>query len=291
MRIVSLLPAATEIVAALGLRSQLVGRSHECDYPLDVAELPALTRARLDSSRSSGAIDAEVKRVLAAGLPLYELDEAQLASLQPDLVVTQEACEVCAVSYEQVECTLARLPVQARIVSLKPAFLGDILRDVRIVADACEISEVGEELARGLAARLERLDQSRPPGPRPRIAVVEWLSPPMLAGHWTPELIEAAGGEPVGAAAGGPSPYASFDEIAALQPDVVVVAACGMDLDRTRREAEPHRERLRALAPRVLLFDGNAYVNRPGPRVVDAAETLAAFLRGESVPAERGCRL
>jgi iron complex transport system substrate-binding protein len=291
MRIVSLLPAATEIVCALGLGDRLVGRSHQCDFPATVADLPALTRARVDSSLPSAELDAQVRTIFEQRLPLYELDEARLTELRPDVVVTQEACEVCAVSYDQVVGTLRRTPVQAQVVSLKPAFLGDVLRDMRTVADACDIGERGRRVVAELDARLEAARRRVPAGARPRVALVEWLAPPMLAGHWTPEIVEAAGGVPVGPEPGSPSPYATWEEIRALQPDVVVVAPCGMDLERTRHEAQPHVDTLRALAPRVFLLDGNAYLNRPGPRLVDAVEILQAWLRGENVPTHIGCAL
>lgn len=277
LRIVTLLPAATEIVCALGLRDQLVGRSHCCDFPEDVAALPALTRARVDSTRPSGELDAEVRRVRQRAMPLYDLDEGRLAALAPDVVVTQEACEVCAVSYDQVADTVRRAGVPARIVSLQPARLADVVEDVRRVAQACGVRERGEIVALSLDARLRAA--ARPPLSRPRIALVEWLEPLMLAGHWVPEAVEAAGGTYVGPAPGEPSPYASWEELRALRPDALVVAPCGFDLERTRAEAAPHERLLHALAPRVLLMDGNAYWNRPGPRLVDAVETLADWLR------------
>ena len=273
----TLLPAATEIVCALGLREQLVGRSHCCDFPADVAALPALTRARVDSTRPSGPLDAEVRRVREQALPLYELDERRLAALAPDIVVTQEACEVCAVSYEQVAETIRRSSAPSRIVSLQPARLADVVEDVRRVAEACDVAVRGDQLARALTARLGKAT-GRALAARPRVALVEWLDPLMLAGHWVPEAVEAAGGRYVGPAPGRPSPYASWDELATLRPDAVVVAPCGFDLPRVRAEAAPYHETLRALAPRVLLMDGNAYWNRPGPRLVDAIEMLAAWL-------------
>jgi iron complex transport system substrate-binding protein len=287
---VALLPAATEIVCALGLRAQLVGRSHCCDFPADVAALPALTRARVDQARPGRELDAEVRRVRAQALPLYDLDERRLAALAPAVVVTQEACEVCAVSLAQVEATLRRAWLPARVVSLAPARLDDVIEDVRRVADACGVGARGEALAGSLRARL-RAVADRAGHARPRIALVEWLDPPMLAGHWVPEAVEASGACFLGPAPGDPSPYASWDEVRALRPDVVVVAPCGFDLARVRTEAAPHRDLLRSLAPRVLLMDGNAYWNRPGPRLVDAVETLAAWLRGEPVAPERALAL
>lgn len=282
MKIVSLLPAATEIVCALGLRGSLVGRSHECDHPEDVADLPSLTKARVDSSLPSAELDAEVRRIVQERLPIYLLDSARLAALAPDVIVTQEACEVCAIAYDQVVASVRRLAQPPAIVSLKPTHLADIPGDVRRVAAACAVADHGESVAADLERRLREVaSTSAAEEARPRVVVVEWLGPFMLAGHWVPEAVVAAGGRALGPGPGLPSPYASLEEIRALRPDAVVVAPCGFDLERTVAEAAPHAEVLRSLAPRVLLMDGNAYLNRPGPRVVDAVETLAAWLRGE----------
>lgn len=287
MRVVCLLPAATEIACALGLRESLVGRSHECDFPPDVAALPALTRPRVDPALPGARIDEEVQRLAAARLPLYMLDEARLAALAPDVVVTQEACEVCAVSYEQVVASLRRTAFRARVVSLRPARLDDVLTDVRAVADACGVTDRGQAVVADLRGRLRRIAAAAPLNPRPRVAVIEWLEPPMLAGHWVPDCISAAGGEPVGLAPGEPSPYATWDEVRALRPDAVVVAPCGFDLPRTMREAAPLAATLRSLAPRVLLMDGNAYLSRPGPRLVDAVEEIAAWVDRRQVDAAK----
>ena len=291
MRIVCLLPAATEIVCALGLRESLVGRSHECDFPEDVKALPALTRARVDPSLPSARLDEEVRRIVAARLPIYMLDEKLLAALAPDVVVTQAACEVCAVAYDQVVDSVRRTAVRARVVSLQPSRLAGVLEDVETVAEACGIGGHGRAVAASLQARLDRVAASSLPTVRPRVAVVEWLSPPMLAGHWVPDAIQAVGGVAVGPAAGAPSPYATWDEIRFLAADAVMVAPCGFDLRRTVLEAAPVAETLRGLAPRVLLMDGNAYLNRPGPQIVEAIETIAAWLRGEPVPEERALPL
>jgi len=285
-RIVSLLPAATEIVCALGLRGRLVGRSHECDFPEDVAALPVLTSARVDSSLASGALDAQVRAILEQELPLYALDEAQLSALAPDVVITQASCEVCAIDFELVETTLARTSSRAKLISLQPARLGDVLDDIAAVAAACGVAERGAEVVRGLRRRLETI--APPAGARPRVAVVEWLAPPMLAGHWIPDCIAAAGGEPVGPPPGVPSPYATWDEIRALRPDAVVLGLCGFDLERTLHESRAYEDELRSVCDRVLFMDGNAHLNRPGPRLVDAAEIIGGWLRGEAVPRGTG---
>jgi iron complex transport system substrate-binding protein len=289
VRIVTLLPAATEIVCALGLRESLVGRSHACDFPADVAGLPVLTRSRVEASLPSARLDDEVRRVRSAGEPLYLLDEERLAALAPDVVVTQAACEVCAVSYEQVAEVAQRAALAARVVCLLPSRLADVLEDVRRVAAACGVAAKGDALAAGLRGRLEATRTAR--SASPRVAVIEWLEPPMLAGHWVPEAVEAAGGRPVGPAPGQPSPYATWDEVRALHPDAVVVAPCGFDLARTRREAEPLAATLLSLAARMLLLDGNAYLNRPGPRLAEAVETLAAWLRDDVADGVRACAM
>jgi len=286
MKIVSLLPAATEIVCALGLREDLVARSHECDFPAGVEALPALTRARVDSSSTSAEIDEQVRKVVASRLPIYTLDEAKLAALAPDVVVTQEACEVCAISHDQVVAAVRRASAGAKVLALSPSRLDHIIEDVRRVAGACGVSERGFTVAEDLRRRLKQA-AARTTG-RPRVAVIEWLAPVMLAGHWVPDSIRAAGGIAVGPEPGDPSPYTTWDEVRALEPDAVIVAPCGFDLDRTLRESALFADRLRALAPRVLLLDGNAYLNRPGPRIVEAVETIAAWLNGAVVPADRG---
>ena len=287
MKIVSLLPAATEIVCALGLREQLVARSHECDFPAGVETLPALTRARVDSSLDSAAIDDQVREVVAARLPIYTLDESLLAALAPDVVVTQEACEVCAISYDQVVGALRRTSAGAEVVSLSPTRLDHIVEDVLRVARACGVEGRGVTVADDLRRRLEQA-AARPLPKRPRVAVIEWLAPVMLAGHWVPDAIRAAGGIAVGPIPATLLRTARGKRCARSRPTPSIVAPCGFDLDRTIRESAPFRRP--AARPRAagLLLDGNAYLNRPGPRIVEAVETIAAWLRGEPVPAERG---
>jgi iron complex transport system substrate-binding protein len=286
MKVVSLLPAATEIVCALGLREELVARSHECDFPAGVEALPALTRARVDSSSTSAEIDEQVRRVVASRLPIYTLDEAKLGALAADVVVTQQACEVCAISYDQVVAAVHGASAGAQVLALSPSRLDHIIEDVRRVAGACGVPERGSTVAEDLRRRLEQAATRTTR--RPRVAVIEWLAPVMLAGHWVPDSIQAAGGIAVGPEPGHPSPYTTWDELRALEPDAVIVAPCGFDLARTLRESIPFADRLNGLAPRVLLLDGNAYLNRPGPRIVEAVETIAAWLNGGVVPADRG---
>jgi iron complex transport system substrate-binding protein len=286
MKIVSLLPAATEIVAALGLADRLVGRSHECDFPEGVEALPALTRARVDSALPSAELDQAVRRLVAERLPIYMLDAARLAGLAPDVVVTQAACEVCAVSHVQVVESLKRTAFAAEVVTLSPSRLEHVLEDIRSVARACGVAERGERVVGDLRRRLEAPVGQATAKP-PRVAVVEWLAPLMLAGHWVPDVVAAAGAVSVGPPPGEPSPYADWEALSALRPDAIVVAPCGFDLERTVREAGAHLAQMYRVAPRVLLMDGNAYLNRPGPRLVDAAEVLASWLRGAAIPPDR----
>jgi iron complex transport system substrate-binding protein len=203
------------------------------------------------------------------------------------VVVTQAACEVCAIAYDQVRASLQRTAPDAVLVSLQPQRLTDVLDDIVEVARACGVGERGTAVVRRLTDRLDAVGASalRPP---PRVAVVEWLAPLMLAGHWVPDVIERAGATPVGPAAGTPSPYASWDELRALRPDALVVAPCGFDLERTLAESAPVAGQLRSVCDRVLFLDGNVYLNRPGPRLVEAVETIGAWLRGAEPSAERG---
>ncbi len=289
LRIVSLFPAATEIVCGIGLHDRLVGVSHECNWPPTVAPLPRLTRSRIDSSADSGAIDAQVKRVATAGQPLYELDVARLLELRPDLIVAQAQCDVCAVSVEAVTAAVRTHPglSAAQVLALNPRSLGDVLADVERLGVAA--GAANEALAYAGALR-ERIDaMQRPAGTNPvrspRVVVIEWIEPLMIAGNWTPELVALAGGEYGLATAGAPSRYVTWREVVDYAPEVVVVAPCGFDLTRSRREAGrlerlPGWDDLPATRlGQVYVVDGDAYLNRPGPRLVDSLEWLAAQLR------------
>ncbi len=289
-RIVTLVPSATEVVCALGLGERLVGRSHECDHPGWVARLPAVTRAEVDSSRSSREIDADVRGRLAEALSLYAVDRERLAALRPDLVVTQDQCEVCAVSLAAVETALAEWTGGSpRLVSLRPARLADVWDDVRRVADAAGIPETGAELAGRLAARVAEAAGRTEGRARPTVAAIEWLDPLMAAGNWVPELIELAGGRDVFATPGAHAPSLTWDDLRAADPEVIVTMPCGFDIARTRAELAALTDRpgwsaLRAVRDgRVYLSDGNQYFNRPGPRLADSAEILAEILHPGAV--------
>jgi iron complex transport system substrate-binding protein len=278
VRIVSLLPAATEIVCGLGLRSSLVGCSHECDYPESVRGLPQLTRPKIDSRRSSREIDEAVRETAASGAPLYLLDEEGILALAPDLVLTQETCEVCAISKEDVVSCLRRRGLPAQVLSFSPPRLADVFSGIEEIGRACGRPGDGRSFADALRARLP-FPEGRPGGPR--VAILEWLDPPFLAGHWAPDLVSAAGGHPVGLAPGEASRASTWDGFRGLDAEVLLVSPCGFDLARTEAESRPLLPRLLGLAPRILFMDGNAYLSRPGPRLVEAAELLAAFLAGE----------
>jgi iron complex transport system substrate-binding protein len=285
-RIVSLLPAATEMVCALGATADLVGISHECDFPEAVRGLPVLTSSRIGNALSSRAIDSAVRVVLKDALSIYTVDESRLAELAPDLIVTQDLCEVCAVSLDDVESAVARLAHRAdvRILSLRPTQLSHVLADVETVASALGRAEAGQALRRELEARIDVIaTRARRARHRPRVVSVEWLDPVMLGGTWMPELIALAGGQAVGAAPGAPAPTVAHADLTRLEPEVVVVKPCGFDLARTLREPELIAALLGSVgaSARVYATDGNAFFNRPGPRLVESLEILAACIHPE----------
>ena len=292
VRVVSLLPSATEIVCALGAGGQLVGVSHECDHPPEVAGLPALTASRLPGGGgTSGGIDRSVRELLRAALAIYDLDVDRLAALEPDVVVTQDLCEVCAVSYGAVCAATERLAGrQVEVVSLHPRRLDDIWGDVRRVAAAVGRQEAAEALLDGLLERLGRVGRQAAGAGRPTVVSIEWLDPVMLGGTWMPELIAAAGGDPLGVAAGEQAPTLDLAALGALAPEVVVVKPCGYPVERTLAELDllpkvlPWETWPAVAAGRVYLADGNAYFNRSGPRIVDSAELLAACLHPGRFP-------
>lgn len=286
MRIVSLIPSATEIVCALGLQADLVGRSHECDYPASVLELPALTEPKFDVNGSSREIDERVKNVLRDALAVYRVDEARLNDLKPDIIVTQAQCEVCAVSLSEVE-RVARecLDTEARIVSLEPMQIADLFSDIQRVADACGVPERGVTLIAELQRRMDVITaQTADLTTKPTVACVEWIDPLMAGGNWVPELVQMAGGVELFGKAGQHSPWLHWDDLWASDPDVIVVLPCGFDIERARQEMpaltkQPGWKTLRAIRQgQVYLTDGNQYFNRPGPRLVESLEILAEIL-------------
>ncbi len=288
-RIVTLLPSATEIVCALGFEAQLVGRSHECDFPASVVRLPALTEPKFNPEGTSAEIDQRVKKIVGDALSVYRVDAAKLRELRPDLIVTQSQCEVCAVSEREVEAAVAEwLGARPKIVSLAPYALDDIFTDMQRVADALDAQARGTELVGVLRARLSKIaDKARVASERPRVATIEWIDPLMAGGNWMPTLVEMAGGVNLFGTAGEHSPWMKFDELAAKNPDLILISPCGFDMDRAAQDlpALTNRAewaRLKAVRERrVFMADGNQYFNRPGPRIAESLEILAEITHPE----------
>jgi iron complex transport system substrate-binding protein len=287
MRIISLIPSATEIVCALGCQGALVGRSHECDFPQGIAELPALTEPKFPLDGTSYEIDQKVKAIVQEGTAVYRVFADWLAQLGPDVIVTQDQCEVCAASLGDVQAALCEWtgkPVS--VVSLRPNALEDVWADMAQVAQALDVAPRGEALVAALRARIAQVhDMAVVAGaPRQRVACVEWIDPLMGAGGWMPELIALAGGECLFAKAGEHAPWLDWDDFCRADPDVIVITSCGFDIERSRRElpalvSRPGWPALSAVrAGRVFIADGNQYFNRPGPRLVESLEILAQIL-------------
>lgn len=286
MRIASLVPHATELLFALGLADEVIAVTHECDYPPAAQELPRVTHDALPAGLGAAEIDAAVRERTERGESIYELDEEALRALEPDLIVTQALCPVCAVSYEEVAELARDMPTCPRVISLDPHTLGETLGDVRTLAQATGRRAEGVDLVARTAARIDRVKLAVRGRRRARVAALEWLDPVFLAGHWTPQLIELAGGEDVLGMPGEPSREASWDEVAAAAPEVVVAMPCGYDAKRAHAEALAYEERLASLgAERTVAVDASAYFSRPGPRLVDGLELLAEILHPGSVGA------
>lgn len=281
MRIVSLLPAATEMVSALGAMGQLVGVSHECDFPPQVRSLPRITRSRIDPALPSGTIDRAVAEARRTGVPTVEVDVELVAHLRPDVLIGQSVCEVCAIGQADLARVVTTLIPIPWVVTLHAHTLDGVLEDIAKLGEALELRDEAEELLAGLRYRLRRV-AARPAAARarPRVLVLEWVDPPYVAGHWVPELVELAGGTDVAGAPGEPSRQRSWADLSALEPDLVLVALCGFDVARARVELDAVRGgAARALLRRRVEFiDGSAYTSRPGPRLVDVAEILARLM-------------
>jgi iron complex transport system substrate-binding protein len=288
MRIATLVPSATEMCFALGLGDDVVAVTHECDHPASTAALPRLTRSRLPAGLDAAAIDAAVRERIDAGESLYALDAGALAALEPDLIVTQQVCAVCAVSCDDVRAVAAGLPSRPAVLSLDPARLGDVLADAETLAAAAGHPDAGISLRAELAARIGAVRSAVADAPRPRVAAIEWLDPPYRAGHWLPEMIAAAGGSDALAAPGDRSQETGWDEIAAARPDVVVVMPCGLDADAAETEARRHAAALAELGAEAFAVDAAASFSRPGPRLADGVELLGHLLHPTLVPAPPG---
>jgi iron complex transport system substrate-binding protein len=279
MRIVSLVPHATELLFAISAGDEVVAVTHECDHPSAALELPRVTRDVLPGGLSAGEIDRAVRERTLEGEAIYELDRQALAALEPELIVTQALCPVCAVSYEEVAELARALPSTPRVIALDPKTLEETLIDVATVAEATCHGAEGAELVNDAEARIERVVQAVQGRRRPRVAALEWLEPVFVAGHWTPQLIELAGGEDVLGLPGQPSRTVSWEDVAAAEPEVVVVMPCGYDARRSHAEGLAHAHELSGLrAARIVAVDASAYFSRPGPRLIEGLELLAHIL-------------
>jgi iron complex transport system substrate-binding protein len=285
MRIVSLVPHATELLFALGLGDDVVAVTHECDFPAEVRELPQVTRDVLPAGLGAAEIDAAVRERTGNGEAIYELDEDRLADLEPDLIVTQQLCLVCAVSYDDVVEVAKRLPTQPQIVSLDPHTLGEAMGDIRTIAQATGARDEARDLVTRQRARIDAVRRAVLGAAPVAVAALEWLDPVFVAGHWTPQIIELAVGRDVLGFAGEHSEQSTWELVAAAQPEVVVVMPCGYDADRALEEARDYEERLRSTgARRIVAVDAAAYFSRPGPRLVDGLEIMAHVLHPDLVP-------
>ena len=293
MRIASLVPSATEMLCALGLRDSVVAVTHECDYPEGIEQLPHLTRSVIPDDLSPAEIDATVREHTQKGEAIYELDEELLQELEPDLIVTQAVCEVCAVSFDDVRAVAERLASQPNVVSLDPSTIGEVMGDIRTLAQATGSKDAGMDLVRELAERLDRVKlKLHGIEPRPRVLALEWLDPPFTGGHWVPQMIDLAGGEDAIGFPGERSREATWDELAASQPDVIVSMPCGYYAERAAHEVMQHRDEIASLgAGQVVAVDAAAYFSRPGPRLVDGVELLAHILHPDLVDAPPRQRL
>lgn len=289
MRIVSLLPSATEIICGLGLRDQLVGVTHECDYPVGVSELPKVTKTLIPHDASSSEIDALVRDRLKTEKALYSLDMPILESLRPDLIVTQALCDVCAVAEAEVSAAACSLPGSPRVINLEPTCLEDVFDCIGQVAIAADRLESGKAYLDQLRGRVQTVEHRTmrhlaAEEQRPGVMLLEWIDPPFCAGHWSPELVALAGGREAIGIAGSRSVTTSWDDIVAANPDVLMIACCGFDVQRTMQDipilkAYPGWDSLSCVkSRRVYVVDGSAYFSRPGPRLIDSLEILAAAL-------------
>lgn len=291
MRIVSLVPHATELLFALGLGDEVIAVTHECDFPPAARELPRVTRDALPAGLSAGEIDQAVRERTSRGEAIYELDGPLLEELEPDLIVTQALCPVCAVAYDEVVELAEEMASRPHVIALDPHTLGETLGHVRTLAQATGHREQGVALVRDAATRIDRVRLAVRARPRVRVAALEWLDPVYAAGHWTPQMIELAGGEDATGASypGEASQVVTWESVAAGQPEVVVVMPCGYDAPRALAEGQEHAAELAGLgAARVVAVDAAAYFSRPGPRLIDGLELLAAILHPGCLPDPSG---
>jgi iron complex transport system substrate-binding protein len=296
MRIVSLLPGATEVVAALGLADHLVGISHECDYPPNVRGKPVLVEAVIDGERaSSEEIDCRVRESLQAGRRLYRLNEPRFLEAAPDLIIAQDLCHVCAITPEQLQRAMQALPRAPRLLTLNPTTMEDVLTDIERIGAAAERTTEARQLVADLRARLARIRERASGEPsRPRVACLEWLSPLYAAGHWVPDMVAAAGGSDALGTSGTPSERIAWEALTSMDPDVIVLMPCGFSIARMAREItsfidRPEWQSLRAWRQgQAYAVEAASYFSRPGPRLVDGVALLAAIFHptvfGDALP-------
>jgi iron complex transport system substrate-binding protein len=288
-KIISLLPAATEIIVALGLGENLVGRSHECDYPESILHLPVCTSSKLNPQGSSLEIDNDVKDLLSEGLSIYNIDRELIRELAPDAIITQDQCEVCAVSLKEVEIALRDLTDKnVEVISLKPSTLDDILTDIKSVASVFDAESRAEVLVEQMEERINIIRHKlKFLENKPKVACIEWLQPLMVAGNWTPGLVDIAGGKAILAEDGKHSPFVDFDQIVQEDPEIILVMPCGYSIPQTLKEINSLLElegwsELNAVKnSRIYIADGNQYFNRSGPRIVDSIEILAEIINSK----------
>jgi iron complex transport system substrate-binding protein len=285
MRIVSLVPSATETLFALGIGDDVVAVTHECDHPPEALDLPKVTRDVIGPGLPPDEIDRSVRELAQQGRAIYELDEYELNALAPDLIVTQALCAVCAVSFDDVQAIAERMDPPPEVVALDPHTLGEVLGDIRTVAQATDAKDRGVALVEDAARRIDRVRLAVRGAEPVRVAALEWLDPVFVAGHWTPQLIEYAGGLDMLGLPGEHSEERSWEEVAAAAPQVVVCMPCGYDAERALAEAEAYADELAGVgAERVVAVDAAAYFSRPGPRLVDGLELMAHILHPDAVP-------
>ena len=289
MRIVSLVPHATELLFALGLGDDVVAVTHECDHPAQALELPRVTKDRLPPGLTAAEIDAAVRASVAGENTIYELDTELLHELEPDLIVTQELCPVCAVSYDEVVREAEQIESCPKVIALDPKTIGETMSDIRTIAAATGTRDAALDLVARQRARIDRVRVAVKDADRPSVVAIEWFDPVFVAGHWTPQLIELAGGVDMLGFPGEHSEQMSWEAVAAAQPDVVVCMPCGYDAQRSLAEAQQFAEPLRSVgARRVVAVDAAAYFSRPGPRLVDGLELLAHVLHPDRVEFPEG---
>jgi iron complex transport system substrate-binding protein len=289
MRIVSLVPHATELLFALGLGDSVVGVTHECDYPPAATELPRITRDVLPAGLSAAEIDAAVRERTEKGESIYALDEDLLADLEPDLIVTQELCPVCAVSYDEVKEVAGKLDTCPEVIALDPKTFGETMGDIRTLAQATSVREAALDLVARQRSRVDKVKIAVKGARRRSVVAIEWFAPVFVAGHWTPQLIDLAGGTDLLGFAGEHSEQLPWEALEAAKPDVVLCIPCGYDGPRALAEAEQFTDNLRRIgAKETIALDASAYFSRPGPRLVDGLETLAHALHPDRVPEAPG---